>query len=76
VTKEEFKKLQVGDLVKHALSLNLGVVTRMFHNASHTIDIATILWSDKADTYNSQYHSGSVVIEFLEPLSKAQEKHD
>jgi len=74
VTREEFKRLQVGDLVKHALSLNLGVVTRMFHNASHTINIATILWSGGATVFNSEYDSASALIDYLEPLSKAQKK--
>jgi hypothetical protein len=79
MTKEEFKKLQVGDLVKRIETepqyiepVRLGVVTRMFNNASRTINIAKILWSYKGDTYVSQYSDGNLTIGRIELVSKAK----
>ena len=77
--KQQFKKLQIGDLVKrietepqYAERIRLGVVTRMFNNASRTINIATILWSYKGDTQSSQYSDGNLAIGRIELLSKAK----
>ena len=77
MTKQQFKKLQVGDLVKRSPQVttdptSVGVVTRIFNNASRTINIATILWNYKGDTYKSQYSDGNLSIEHLDLLSKAK----
>jgi hypothetical protein len=79
MTKEEFKKLQVGDLVKrvetesqYRVPIRLGVVTRMFNNASRTINIAKILWNYNGDTYVSQYSNGNLAIGRIELVSAAK----
>ena len=83
MTKEEFKKLQVGDLVKrvetesqYRVPIRFGVVTRMFNNASRTINIAKILWSYNGDTYVSQYSNGNLAIGRIELVSAAKRNND
>ena len=83
MTKEEFKKLQVGDLVKrvetesqYGVPIRLGVVTRMFNNASRTINIAKILWNYNGDTYVSQYSNGNLAIGRIELVSAAKKNND
>ena len=79
--KEEFKELQIGDLVKrvetesqYGVPIRLGVVTRIFNNASRTINTTTILWNYKGDTYISQYTSGDTLsLRRIELLSKAKQ---
>ena len=76
--KQQFKNLQVGDLVKRSSQVTtdptrLGVVTRIFNNASRTINTTTILWNYEGDTYISQYTSGDTLsLGRIELLSKAK----
>jgi len=78
--KQQFKKLQIGDLVKrietepqYAERIRLGVVTRIFNNASRTINTTMILWNYEGDTYISQYTSGDTLsLGRIELLSKAK----
>jgi hypothetical protein len=83
MTKEEFKNLQIGDLVKRIETepqyiepVRLGVVTRMFNNASRTINIAKILWSYKGDTYSIQYNDGNLALARIELVSAAKRNND